>query len=474
MTPLPGQRVYVLGHDSSGAAACALLRTRGAEVRQLDLEADREGDLDPDREGARDPGTARGPEPGWPDPDRVILSAACKTVPAWVRDLAARGVPVIGERELAFELGLCLHVAVTGDSGKSTTARLIVQLLRAGGRRVDLADAGMNPACGLVEASRDLDLLVHAVEPEELDHLVFFRPVVGVLLNLRADPAGWTEDVGNGSGVSGEVQRAARLFARQQAFDWAIVQNGALARLKAAGLRPPGKVVTFDSREREADLGVERGLLVSRWEGWSGPLWDMDRGRLRGPHFAEDILAALAVGRVLRIPLEEMTPALAGFEAGRGRMESVGEADGVRYVDDGRAASLLALEQALLALAPTPPGAPYIVLVAGGDAVRGAAYDLGPLLSSRVRQARLFGAAAPALQAAWNLFTPCSVEDSLLNAVRRATNEATPGEVVLFCPACPCRERAPGSPSVSDPFLEVAHSRLHPNPGPPPPGTRPN
>lgn len=438
MTPLPGQRVLVLGRDSSGTAASALLRARGAEVRQADLP------IDP----------SRPPEWGGPAPDLVVVSAACQGVPDWVRDLAARGIPVLGERELAFEQSFCLHIAITGGAGKSTTAALVAHLLRAAGRRVEVADASLHPACSFAEASRDLDLLVHAVQPAEFEFLPCFRPAIGVLLNLPppgSDSALERQD---------EVRRVARLFAHQQAFDWAIIQADALAELEAAGVRPPGKLVTFAAGARKADLGVDRGLLVSHWEGWIGPLWDMDRGRLRGPHFAEDVLAALAVGRVLRIALEELAPALETFVAGPGRLESLGEADGIRFVDDGRAASMTSLEKALLTLAPTASGTPFIRLVAGGDAVRGAPYDLGPTLSSRVRQVRLFGPAAPALQAAWNLFTPCSVELSLLNAVRQAVDEAAPGEVVLFSPACPLREPLPGSSSVAGLFREVVQARL--------------
>src|SRR4030095_10257492 len=171
---------------------------------------------------------------------------------------------------------------------------------------------------------------------------------------------------------SDDIRGLARMFACQQAFDWAIVQSEALARLRASGADLPGKVITFSARSRQAGLGVDRGLLVSRGEGWAGALWDTARVGPRGLHFAENALAALAVGKVLRIPLDQMTDALQTFVPGPGRFEFLGERDGIRYVDDGRSANLAALANALLTLAPTPTDQPFIQLIAGGDSGGGA------------------------------------------------------------------------------------------------------
>ncbi len=432
MIALQSKRVMILGRDPSGEAAAALVRTRGGEV------------------------TWAAPEDMAPgvDPDLVVVSATCGRTPAWLRELAGRGVAVLAERELAYQCSLCLHVAIAGTSGKSTTAQLIAHILRGAGRRVAIADRWERPACSLVEASRELDFLIHVVGSSEPEHFVYFRPVVGVLLNASVDVAGMEgthEDF---------IRRLARLFAVQQAFDWAIVQSEAMARLQASGVVLPGKQITFSSSSRQADLREDRGLLVSRIEGWSGPLWDLARGRMSGSHFAEDALAALAVGRVLRLTLEQMLPALATFETGPGRMELLGEVDGVRYVDDSRASSLDALARALLTLAPTQPDRAFICLVAGGDSAGRQFYDLGPLISPRVRQAFVHGEAAPAMCAAWSLFAPCVPVGSLLEAAQRAVAQSEPGDVVLYSPACPSREKILGPPTAGAAFREEVRRRL--------------
>lgn len=433
MKVVSGSRALVMGRDPSGDAAAALLERRGVQVHRADVTA--------------------GPAEGAP-PELVVLSAGTVGLPPLARWWGDRGVPVIGERELAFRESYCLHVAVAGAGGKSTTANLIAQLLRAAGRRVEVAGGADSPASAFAERTRDLDLMVHRVEPCELEHLHYFRPVVAVLLNAPAD---YPEP---GEGRDAAMRGISRLFARQQAFDWAVVQSEALAQLKGLGVEIPGKVVTFSASSRQADLGVERGLLVSRWEGWAGRLWDMARGHLNGPHMAEDALAALAVGRVLRLTLDDMTHALDGYRPAPGCCEILGTADGVRWVDDGRAGHLDALAKALLTLAPVPPESPNIWLIAGGALAGRQFYDLGPLLSPRVKQALVYGEAAPAMRAAWSLFTPCSPVPSLLDAAHRVLDQATRGDTILFSPACPRSEGSELRSSERGAFRQVADRRL--------------
>ena len=147
-------------------------------------------------------------------------------------------------------------------------------------------------------------------------------------------------------------------------------------------------------------------------------------------------MAALAVGHVMRIPLEAMVEALKEFEVESDCGEVIGERLGVRYVSDARASNPGALRQALLAISSGMRGEPNVWLIAGGDDEGFEYHDLGPLLSSRVKRAFLMGAAANRMRAAWSLFTPCTVVRSLLEAVQNAAGMAERGDVVLFSPAC--------------------------------------
>jgi UDP-N-acetylmuramoylalanine--D-glutamate ligase len=175
----------------------------------------------------------------------------------------------------------------------------------------------------------------------------------------------------------------APLFADQQFFDWAIVQSEALTRLREAGISPAAKTITFSATDSAADLVLNRGLLVSRLPNWPGPLLDLDRCLLRGPHNAENLLATLAVGHVLRIPLEDMVDSLKTYSAGSHRCQLVAEIQGVQFVDDSKASNLHAMEKAVQAARGGPNGEPNVWLIAGGADSGLDFHAAGPLLSQR-------------------------------------------------------------------------------------------
>ena len=162
----------------------------------------------------------------------------------------------------------------------------------------------------MVDQTRDLDFLTLEVSSFQLETIQFFRPAIGVLLNITPD------HMDRYTGMADYALAKARLFSNQQPFDWAIIQSEALAQLRALKVNIPSKVITFSANNRRADLHLDRSLILSRLDSWTGPLLNLEHCRVAGPHNAENLMAALAVGRVLRIPLEVMAVTLAAFESG--------------------------------------------------------------------------------------------------------------------------------------------------------------
>ena len=152
----------------------------------------------------------------------------------------------------------CLSVAVAGTNGKSTTAELIERLLSHNHRKTLLSGHRARPLCSVVEQTKELDFLVLQVNAFQLEVTQFFRPAVAVLMNLAPDHL---DRYASGSEY---VRANARLFRNQQAFDWAIVQSEALARLRELELPVPAKTVTFSATNPNADIYLDRGLLLSR------------------------------------------------------------------------------------------------------------------------------------------------------------------------------------------------------------------
>jgi UDP-N-acetylmuramoylalanine--D-glutamate ligase len=362
--------------------------------------------------------------------DLVVLSPGVPVASPLIQQLRQRRIPVIGELELGYQQSLCLNVSITGTNGKTTTTELVHRLLTQAHRRTVAAGNIGLPLCSVVEQTKDLDFLTLEVSSFQLETIQYFRPAIAVLLNITPD------HLDRYASMSDYVRAKARLFENQQAFDWAIVQSEALAQMRSLNLEIPAKVITFSARNRRADIYLDRGLLISRLADWTGPLLNMDNVRLRGPHNAENLMAALATCHVLRVPLEEMVEALKTYDPAPHRCEIVAESNGITFINDSKATNLDALHQALLAVPAGRRNKPNVILIAGGKDKGFEFHDIGPLLSQRVKRAFLIGETREKLRAAWSLFTPCTLAGTLLEAVQLSAADAVSGDVVLLSPAC--------------------------------------
>jgi UDP-N-acetylmuramoylalanine--D-glutamate ligase len=324
----------------------------------------------------------------------------------------------------------CPALVVTGTNGKSTTANLVERILVHNHRRTVICGQPEFPLKAVLAQSGELDFMTLQLDSFQIENTKSIRPAVAVLLNLS--PA-YLEHYG---ALDHYIRAYAPLFANQEFFDWAIVQSQALVRLRQLGFTIPAKTITFSATDPDADLTLDRGLIVSHLSNWAGPLLDLDNCLLRGPHNAENLQAALAVGHVLRLPLEGMVDVLKTSHAGPHRCELVAEINGVQFINDSKAANVDAMEKALRAMRPGENGVPNVWLIAGGTDLEQDFHSAGPLISKRVKGAFLLGAAGQKIRSAWTLFTPCMLVASLLEAIVEAARNATSGDVVLLSPAC--------------------------------------
>ncbi len=112
---------------------------------------------------------------------------------------------------------------------------------------------------------------------------------------------------------------------------------------------------------------------------------EQSRTNLIGPHNAENMLAALAVGDVYEIPHEATIRALSAYHPLPHRLEKVAEIGGVTFLNDSKATNIDALEKALMAMR-----APAVLIAGGKD--KGLDFTgLRPLVHEKVKAVVLIG-----------------------------------------------------------------------------------
>ena len=380
------KKVIVVGLGKSGVAAAQLLTARKAKVWAIDSKSSAALLEASNSLGSKGVNVMLGKEELPQESfDLAVISPGVSMNAPTMLAIKERNIPYIGELELGYQIADCLSIAITGTNGKTTTTQLVSAVLHSGQRKTLVAGNIGVPVCSIIDKTKALDFLTLEVSSFQLETIEFFRPSIGILLNLAPDHQDRHES------FDAYCRVKARLFQNQQPHDWGIVQSEALAKLRSLGIRIPGKMVTFSAQNRRADVFLDRGLVISRMEGWSGPLLNMADCQLSGPHNAENIMAALLVGRVLRIPLDTMKQAIQTFKAPVHRGEWVADVGGVRFINDSKATNPHATAQALRAVTAARTGEPNIWLIAGGDDKGLEYHDLGPLISQKVKGAFLIG-----------------------------------------------------------------------------------
>ncbi len=340
ISQLEGKRVALWGWGREGRAAFAVLRARlpalalslfcpAAEAEAARTEA--QGQLDVRGEPTAEALAAF---------DVVIKSPGISPYQPIALAAAGQGTAFIGGTALWFaehaaEDGI-VHdtVCVTGTKGKSTTTALVAHLLRAAGHRTGLVgniglpllevlDPQPAPAYWAVELS--------SYQTGEVARSGA-RPQVAVVLNLFPEHLDW----------HGSEQRYIddKLRLVTEAAPRIAVLNAADPHLAALSL-PDSEVVWFNQPQG----WHMRGDIVHRGE---QPVFDTRNTPLPGRHNRGNLCAVLAALEALGLDAVALAPAVQDFRPLPNRLQRIGAADGLTYVNDSISttphASLAALE----------------------------------------------------------------------------------------------------------------------------------
>lgn len=433
-------RVAVLGLARSGRAVARLLSegTTDVDLELLDLNPPRdahdpEGDQrivgELDRLVARGAKLRIGPhDPSWLDHyDLLIKSPGIPPRVPFVAAALDRGIPVVGEIEVAALWAEGPAFAITGTNGKSTTTAWAGDMLRRAGKRVEVCGNIGRPLAEAVLENR-LGPFVIELSSFQIQDSPRFTPAVAALLNFTPDHLDYHADL--------TEYREAKLSLFRRLPAGALAVFGPDDTLAAEAVADPrqGKHGPRVARFRLEDRG-EPGAFVRDDALWlrdaNGELRLLDAREvsLPGPHNLENALAAACGARELGAPVAAIVDSLRGFGGLPHRLELVGEIEGVRFVNDSKATNVDSLAVALRSFERP------VVLIAGGRDKGQDFAPLAPLVRERVATLVLIGEGAERIGAAWT-GVPALRASDFSEAVRRAFRAATPGQTVLLSPAC--------------------------------------
>jgi UDP-N-acetylmuramoylalanine--D-glutamate ligase len=347
--------------------------------------------------------------------DLAVLSPGIEETAPLVSNVLQKGIPLIGELELASTLCPCPVIAITGTNGKTTTTELTTLMLRGAGFRVASCGNIGIPMSELLDDRSTWDVLVVEVSSFQLETIRSFRPKVALWLNLSPNHLDRYPSL--------QEYRAAklRIFENQSEEDWAVVPSNT-QDFNPSGLR--ARRLTFSTTDIQADLSLHDGLRIQRGK---EVLVDLGETKLRGPHNAANVMAALAAGIAMGADTRRMVDAIRDYTPPPHRCEFIAEIDGVRWINDSKATTLDAMEQAIRSVKGP------LILIAGGKDKGFEFSPIAPLVRERVDLAILIGEMRHRIVRDWAPVR-CLAVDGLNEAVQSARDEVAPGTTVLFSP----------------------------------------
>lgn len=181
--------VGILGYGQSGRAAAALLTAHGHRVCLSDAGSIT---LEP---GMVTAGVETGGHTiGFLEAcDLIVTSPGVPADAPILADIHQRGIPVMSEMELAYQVGFGDApqrrkplIAVTGTIGKRTSVEWLQRIFQAANRTLVIGGNRGTPLSGLLLNEGATAPIALAVSSYQLERVVHFRPDIAVLLNIDA------------------------------------------------------------------------------------------------------------------------------------------------------------------------------------------------------------------------------------------------------------------------------------------------
>jgi len=282
------KKVAILGYGMEGQDAEAFFKKQGAEITILDQKFDKN--------------YLRGLE-GF---DLIVRSPGVYRFLPEIVTAEKSGVKISSAIKLFFEECPAKIIGITGTKGKGTTATLIYQILKKAGKDVFLAGNIGKPYLELLSKLNKESFVVLELSSFQLIDLNISLHIA-VVLNITLDHMDWHKS------REEYVDAKKNIVRYQKKDDFAVINTDYQSSKIFAG-ETKAKVVYFSKSTLPGKF--KRNLL------------------LRGEHNLENIAAAVAIGKILKVSDEVIMSVLSSFKGLEHRLELVANVGGVSFYND--------------------------------------------------------------------------------------------------------------------------------------------
>lgn len=358
--------------------------------------------------------------------DLVMKSPGIPDNVPLVKQLVAKGVPVISEIEFASKYTDAMIIGITGSNGKTTTTMLTDYILRSGGLNVGMA-GNIGDSYAKMVAETTMDYYVLEISSFQLDGIVDFRPHIAVITNITPDHLD-RYDYKFQNYIASKFRIAENQLATDYLIydaddevlvDW-LAQNPVKSRLMPFSLKEKFKEGAFLENDK-----IRIQTTTDTIEMMTDAL------ALEGQHNLKNTMAAATIAKLVNIRKETIRECISNFQGAPHRLEKVLKIHHVTYINDSKATNVNATYYALDSMKT-----PTVWIVGGVD--KGNNYmELMPLVREKVKAIICLGNDNEKIKDVFGNAVDVLVETyAMEEAIKVAYKIAERGDTVLLSPAC--------------------------------------
>ncbi|MFJ7638692.1 UDP-N-acetylmuramoyl-L-alanine--D-glutamate ligase [Peribacillus sp. NPDC097224] len=438
------KKVLVLGLAKSGVTAASLLHKLGAFVTVNDMKPLSEN---PEAQGLLEQGikVICGSHPielldeGF---EFIVKNPGIPYSNPLVKGALEKGIPVITEVELAYQISEAPFLGITGTNGKTTTTTLIFEMMQAGKKSPLIAGNIGTVASGVAEKATAADTIVIELSSFQLMGIEEFRPEISIVTNLYDAHLDYHSS-------KQEYAEAKAAIARNQTASDFMIFNADQVDVKNMTKKTKAELVPFSTEvKHENGAYVEDGAVYFRGE----KVIAVSDIALPGKHNLENVLAAISAVKLKGVSNEAIHTVLTTFGGVEHRLQYVATIEKRKFYNDSKATNILAASKALTSFTE-----PVILLAGGLD--RGNEFDELKPAMKHVKAVITFGETAEKIERiAKELgITHIKRVDNVVKAVPVAFDLSNEGDCILLSPACASWDQYKTFEQRGDMFMEAVH-----------------
>lgn len=321
------QNVLIIGWGISGKGACKLLLSQGAKV-SVYSDAPVELSDYPQAVDVSD----RDYFDVVDGKDLVVISPSISQEHPLVEYAKRYSVPVIGEIELGYRFCKGKIVAVTGTNGKTTTTKLIGDILNASGKKAyALGNIGKSFCESVGQIKRD-EIAVLEVSSFQLESVGEFHPLIASCLNVTPDHFERHKNLENYANAKFNI------FINQGAEDCAILNYDDEITRNFSDLIN-SKVYYTSVRQKVRGAFMRESKIYLNFDE-EVEFMSTDDMPIKGDYNYQNAMTAILTCKLLGVNDQDIISAIKNFKPPKYRNEFIGNFAGKNFFNDSKATNI--------------------------------------------------------------------------------------------------------------------------------------